>query len=263
MKKYEYPKEANDDNIKELVDRAKVIEKNSSYTLTASVVLSLALLVGFTVEIFLSLYGGKTIVLQDEIVLIFAVAGASSFFVSFFLINLVNAFIRRILNNFKSYYPSPEEFVFAQCILTATLFDRNPKTLWAGAVRNRSKNLSDEFSMFTKPDVLNFRRKFYADEFNLLGSGETQIGRMLLFSEGKRKKELLINFAMSLVNDDDPTAFSYLKELIKDIAEYGKLEILATRIENQLKKWKNVVALISAIVAIGATIVGLIIRFLG
>jgi hypothetical protein len=177
-----------------------------------------------------------------------------------FLIDFVNCFfLRPIFNNLISFYPSSEEFVFAQCVLTATLFDRNPKANWAHAVRNRSLFLSEEFSRFIKYDIQNFRRKFYADEFKLLGSGETQIGRMLLFSRGK-KKELLTNFAMSLVNNDDPMAFSYLKELIRENEEYGKLEILSQRIENELKKLKSVVALIGGIVIIVATIVGLIIR---
>jgi hypothetical protein len=64
-----------------------------------------------------------------------------------------------------------------------------------------------------------------------------------------------------LVNNDDPTAFKNLKELINEIDEYKKLEPLAQRIENQLKKWKSVVALIGAIVVIVATIVELIIHY--
>lgn len=49
MKKYEYPKEANEGNIKELVERAKAIIRNSSYTFFASVVVSIALLAGIIV----------------------------------------------------------------------------------------------------------------------------------------------------------------------------------------------------------------------
>jgi len=82
---------------------------------------------------------------------------------------------------------------------------------------------------------------------------------MLMFSEGK-KKELLTNFALYLVNGDDPMAFLYLKSLIREIEEYGKLETLANRIENQLKKWYTLVALVGAMVAIIATIVGLILK---
>lgn len=183
-----------------------------------------------------------------------------SLFASAFLIDFVNVFfLRRVFNNLIPYYPSPEEFVFAQCILTATLFDRIPKANWARAVRYRSLFLSEEFSRFTKYDELNFRRKFYANEFKLLGSGETQIGRMLLFTQGKNK-ELLTTFALSLVNNDDPKAFDNLKKLINEVDGYGKLEIWTQRIENQLKKWKSVVALIGAVIAIVATIVGLIIR---
>lgn len=258
MKKYEYPKEASEDKIKELVERAKVITKKSSYTFFASFVVSVALLAGIIVyfsPLFRGIHNPTNVA---EIAL--AIAFGVSLFVSAFLIDFVNVFfLRRIFNNSIPYYPSPEEFVFAQCILTATLFDRNPKANWAQAVRNRSLFLSEEFSRFIKYDILNFRRKFYADEFKLLGSGETQIGRMLLFSQGK-KKELLTNFALSLVNNNDPEAFKNLKELVNEINEYGKLEDLAQRIENQLKKWKSVVALIGAIVAVVATIVGLIIR---
>jgi uncharacterized membrane protein (DUF485 family) len=187
MKRYKYPKEANEDNIKELVERAKVITKKSSYTFFAAVVVSLVLLVGI-MSYFVPLMKG----IQSPtttVELAFVIALGVSIFISAFLVDFVNVFfLRRIFNILIPYYPSPEEFVFAQCILTATLFDRNPKAKWAEAVRNRSLFLCEEFSRFTKYDVFNFRRKFYANEFNLIGSGETQIGRMLLFSQGKSKK---------------------------------------------------------------------------
>jgi uncharacterized protein YaaR (DUF327 family) len=62
-----------------------------------------------------------------------------------------------------------------------------------------------------------------------------------------------------LVNNDDPTAYKSLKKLIDEIDKYGKLEILSKRIENELKKWKGIVALVGAIITIVATIVSLII----
>jgi hypothetical protein len=96
-------------------------------------------------------------------------------FVSAFLIDFLKVFlVRRILNTVV-YYPSPEEFVFANCILTATLFDRFPKSDWARIIRYKSMYLSEEFSRFTRFDELNYRRKVYAKECRLLGSGETKI----------------------------------------------------------------------------------------
>jgi hypothetical protein len=258
-KKYQYPGKADEENLKKLIERAKEITKKSLITFFASIIVSVVLLFLIIVVYFApALKIAQNV--QAYVEMAFVISFGAALFVSAFLIDFVNVFfLRRIFSNFIPYYPRPEEFVFAQCILTATLFDRFPKSDWARAIRSRSMYLSEEFSRFTKYDAFNFRRKVYAKEFGLLGSGETQIARMLMFSEAN-KKELLTNFAMAFVNDNDPEAFHDLVGLISEIEKYGKLEILSQRIENQLKKWKTIIAIIGGLVVIIATIVGLIFR---
>jgi len=257
-KKYQYPEKIDEENLKKLIERAKEITRKSSITFFLSVVTSVVLLVLAILWFYPILKTAPNIQAYFEMALIIAFGGA--LFASAFLVDFVNVFFLRRIFNFISFYPSPEEFVFAQCILTAPIFDRvAQKSDWARHIRYRSMWLSEEFSRFTKYDVLNFRRKFYAKEFGLLGSGETQIGRMLMFSKGNKKK-LLIDFALALVNNNDVVAFHDLSKLISEIEKYGKLEIRSERILNQLKKWKSVIAIIGGAVAIIAAIVGLIVR---
>lgn len=238
MKKYDYPKEVTDENLKELIERAKAITSKSSITLVTAIIVSIGLMVVMIVLILIPSL--KTI--QDpsmsasvSLVVIFGL----SLFVSVFLIDGANIFLRRVFNNYISYYPSPEEFVFAQCILTANLYNEKKRV----SATIRAKSLCDEFSTFTKYDPLNFRRKFYAREFRLLARGQNQLGRMLMFSEEK-VRELLANFALALVNHNDPMAYRFLKNLIGEVEKYGKLEGWQKRIETHLTSLKGIIEII-------------------
>jgi len=260
MKKYDYPKEVNENNFQELVKRSKEITNKSSTTYGVSLFLSFVLILAFMISYVPSLRTIYNPQVAAEVGI--AISMGVALFVIVFLSDIVNIFLRRIFNSLINYYPSPEEFVFAQCFLTATIFDRIIiKAKWAGAIRTRSIYLSEEFSRFTKYDLFNFRRKAYANEFRLLASGEMEIERMLMFSE-RKNKEILINFALSLVNNDDPKAFIYLKSLICEVEKYGKMENLPKRIENQITSLRGIVALIGAMVAIIATIVGLVLKII-
>jgi uncharacterized protein YaaR (DUF327 family) len=82
---------------------------------------------------------------------------------------------------------------------------------------------------------------------------------MLMFLKADKKK-LLTDFALSLVNYNDPETFLSLKKLIDEIEKFGKLESRIRRIENTLKKWKSIIAIIGGSVAIIATVIGLIVH---
>lgn len=257
QQRYEYPDKVDKENLEILIERAKEITNKSRIAFGVSVVLSFVL-IAMSIVYFSPLFD----LIPDRQTFAYvtlSISFGASIFVSGFLIDFLNVFIvRRILTNVAK-YPSSEEYVFANCVLTATLFERFPKSDWARQIRFKSLYLSEEFSRFTKYDVMNFRRKVYANEFRLLGSGETEIARMLMFSKVDKKK-LLTDFAMSLVNQDDPEAFRFLKRIVDEIEKFGKLENRTQRIENKLKKWKNVLAIIGGSITIIATIIGLIIH---
>ena len=241
--KYEYPKEVTEDNFKELVLRAKEIKRIASITTGTAILVSFLL---FTIVIIfllpqLSSVRDNSSLLMTALVIAFVL----TFVATFFFVDFINANLRRIYNNYISYYPSPEEFVFAQCILAANFVNENKRV----NASFRTRFLCPEFSLYTKYDPLNYRRRFYANEFRLIAGGEIQIGRMLLFSEGK-VQELLSNFALTLVNHDDPLAYLFLNQLIEEIEKYGKLEDWRKKIENLSTSVKGIVGIIATIITI-------------
>jgi len=259
IEKYEYPTEVTEESFPQLVKRAKEIKSKSSVTFGIAIFVSIGLFIGAIILFILS-YMPYLKTIQNPSILIeiyFVIAVGASIFLSVFLIEWVNIGLRRICNNFISFYPSPDEFIFAQFILTANLYSK--KTALAGRVKFQTMNLCEELARYLILDPLNFKRKLYAKEFKLLASGQTQIGRMLVFS-GSKTKELFANFAVSLVNNDDEIAYLYLTHIIEEVEKYGRLEAIAKRIENQIKSWKGVVTIVGALVAIIGTIVGLILR---
>jgi hypothetical protein len=259
MKKYNYPSEITEENFEKLVERSKEISSKASNTFGLAFIASIAIFIGFA-ALYLPYYQPYLSSVSNSQTwawISITTAIGVSLFLALFVIERLNILLRRIFNLLFSFYPSAEEFIFAQCIITANLYAK--KENWASIVRYRSMYLFEEFSRFMIYDVLNFRRKFYAKEFTSLANGQTQIGRMLLFSEGK-VKELFSNFAICLVNNDDPMAYLYLQHLIKEVENYGKLEGLVGRIESQIKSWRGIVALIGAIVTIIGTIAGLFLK---
>ena len=127
MKKLEYPQEVTEENFKKLAQRAKEIADKSSITLVTSLIVSVLLLV-----IIILLYIIPYIrTIQDPQVfasIALVASGGLSFFTVFFLVNAVSIALRRIFTNYISYYPSPEEFIFAQCILIANLYSEKKES---------------------------------------------------------------------------------------------------------------------------------------
>jgi hypothetical protein len=251
MKKYEYPKKVSEGNFQVLVERAKEIARKSAITLATAIIMSIGLMILF-LFIFVIPYV-RTIRDPTTFSIIgLVIASVLSLFVSLFLIDMVNMFLRRVFNNYISYYPSPEEFVFSYSILTAKSLDEKKRV----SATIRAKSLCQELSNFTKRDPLNFRRRFYSSEFKKLSCAEIQFGRMLMFSKGNGK-ELLSNFALALVSHDDPTAYRYLKQLIDRIEKFGKIESRKDKIERQLKSMKAIITFVTSLVTLGITLWGI------
>lgn len=74
-----------------------------------------------------------------------------------------------------------------------------------------------------------------------------------MFSKQNVKK-LLLNFGLTLVNHDDPTAYRYLKQLMREIEKFGKIESLREKIEKQLKSFKGIISIVLSI----ATLAGIL-----
>jgi hypothetical protein len=232
LSEYCYPKEITEDNIESTLKRAKDIKgkTTASFILTGFVfsIIAVFLLFGF---FFLDAYIinvlNPTSIFQG--LLLFVV-----FLMLFgeFLVLILFDFVEKIINRvIKLEF---RESVLASCILIANCLYKNE--------RAKAKNEIEGFMAA----LLGLKRttgKAYSREISFLSDGRKQIRRMLSFSEG------------SIPNNDDPMAYLLLKGLVKKTEEYGKIEGFFKQIENYVKSYKGIIALIMSVATI---IIGLL-----
>lgn len=144
-------------------------------------------------------------------------------FVIFVLFELVERVINKLL---KVDY---RESLLAYCILVANYS-------FKGEADRAGKQVNG-FIM----SLLGIKRtvgREYTKEINHLANGRKQLRRMLKFS-GEKNPELLLNFGCSIYWDCHPMAFLYLKQIIHNAEEYGKLEGWLKSIDNLEKLERN------------------------
>ena len=155
MRKYEYPKEVSEENFKELVVRAREINTISSINFVATIILTFGIFV-----LIASLFLSPIQSIQDKntrnLIGLITVLGLT-LFTTFFLVDIVHIGLRLIFKKCVPYYPLPEEFVFAQCILIANLINEKSRLR---AIR-KATFLSSEFSNYIKFSSVNNGRRLY------------------------------------------------------------------------------------------------------
>jgi len=114
-------------------------------------------------------------------------------------------------------YPKDEEVIFAHCFIMAKHL-RNNERLKA---KKEVSYLIPHLTSFVRRLVLNPRREVYSPEFDVLRSGKNEICRMLMFSKDNIS-ELLMRFGLAFVRNDDPEAFSVLRQIVDEVREYGE-----------------------------------------
>lgn len=261
MSTYRYPNKVTDNNSKELFDRAEDILKKKRKVDFVAILALVVVMAAFVIPIvyYLQPVFSNT---NEETVAISATLMSIGF--SLFFATVVLQTLRVYTRRFSVYakhYPKPEEYIFAECMTIAhrLLEHKCYDSRWFYSNKTATyqvSSLSEELLFFSR-DLLNIRRKFYSPEFCSLARGTNQIERMLVFSRLKIPS-LLMRFALALVNNDDQRAYRYLKQIIHETEQYGKLESLSRRIENQLRSWIGIVSLIGGIFALVGSILALI-----
>lgn len=251
MSETKYPKEVTKDNIQQLKEKAIKIKRKAFWSMISTI--ALYGIISLVSMPFIFFYVGVFLLevlpeMPSETFFgIFLVVFVIVFWV--FLYLLLNL-IELVLNKaFK--FPSHEERIFAQCFLITYYLNRNERIK---AVKEVDDFIS-HLSVFCK-DIFNYpKRKLYAPEFNLLINGKDQIRRMIFFSEGNIP-EILINFGLALVHNDNPKAYSSLKQLIAEAQKYGKLKRRLSRILARMEKYNVIVTWVLLLIPIILGVLG-------
>lgn len=251
MSKKDFPKEITENNIQLLVEKAERIEKK---TLQSRYVIPFSFLLAISVV--LVLYGALFLVLwllQNQyldFMLLFSPWHIHLFFVFLFtvmlLISMPTIIFLVLSTNWlrRKYfgYPTHEELIFARCFIIAKLLMNNERM-------EAKKEVSQFLAHLTGfvRDLFNSKRKVYRPEFDLLRSGKTEFCRMLIFSR-EGTSELLMNFGLAFVRDDNPEAFSNLKRIVEKVEEYGEPKGRFRRFIGMLEQYPHSIELILAII---------------
>jgi len=253
MSETEFPKEVTKDNIQQFRERATKIKKRAFRLMIYTTILYG--IIGLIAMPFILFYVGWFLLKilpempSTTFFVIFLVVVVIVFeLFLYLLLNLIELLLKKA---FK--FPKHEERIFAQCFLMADHLMNNERIKAIKEVDDFITHLS----VFIK-DIFNYpKRKIYSPEFNLLISGKNQIKRMLLFSEEKIS-ELLINFGLALIHDEDSKAFSISKKLICEAKKYGKLEGRLQKILAGMEKYPHFLTFVLSILAVILAILGIL-----
>lgn len=254
MPKTEFSEKVTENNLTELVDKAKKIKKRAYWLMYA--VVSVYFLVGvFLLLPFVFCFLGfllkisspelSTEAFNDILIVAFFIIFP---FVFYSFLNFVIWIFEKFLG-----FPKSDEKVFAGCFMIADYLTKKEKEKALKEVRGFTSYLSVFLS-----DSKRVKRKAYSTEFKLLIKGETQIKRMLLFSEENIAK-LFMNFGLSFVRGEDQEAFSNLTKLIKEVLKYGEPKGTFSRFLASLNQIKYLLLLITAII----DLIGVILKIIG
>jgi len=252
MSKKDFPKKVTEDNIQHLREKAETIKKRafqSRYTFAIAVPYTIAGLPVVVGSLFLVIW-----LLQNHyldfllwfspqlqpiifLVLLTTIMAVTS-------IPTLSLSLLLIIWLLRKYFrlPKYEETIFAECFIIARHLMNNDRM----EAKKEVRTLLAFLTTFVR-DWFNPKRKLYEPEFNLLRSGKSAICRMLMFSEEKIP-ELLMNFGLAFVRDDNPEAFSYLRQLVGKIREYGEPKGRFHRFLSLIEQYPHSFTLILSIV---------------
>jgi hypothetical protein len=259
MSETEYPKEVTNDNIQHLIENAeKIKEKNLRfrYGFTITILyLSLGLPIvygSFYLVVWLGLNNYLSFLLWFSPELL-----PTAFFVFLIAVMLtislptLAVLLLSVIWIFRRYfgYPKYEEIIFAESFIIAKYLINNERLTAKKEVGFFIALLTG----FVREIIFNPKRKVYAPEFDLLRCGKNQISRMLMFSTSNISN-LFMNFGLAFARNDNPEAFSNLKQLIKEIQEYGPLKGRTRRFLSGIEEYPHSIPWVISLIIIAIAI---------
>lgn len=229
MSKKDYPETVTKNNIQQLIEKAEKIKKKDThrYSIVSTFIVVLAYLGGLGVfflmfwlfqnnylEFFLVTFPSE-LRFQTFFALLFIVMAVFWVPIMVFIVLFVFWLTRKYFG-----YPKHEEIIFAECFIIANHLI-NSRRLEA---KKEVDDFLDALKVFVRDYRFNPKRKTYKPEFDLLRCGKNEICRMLMFSANRIPEipNLLMNFGLAFVREDEPEAFSYLKQIVGRVQEYGE-----------------------------------------
>ena len=258
MSKEEFPNEVTEDTIPVLIEKAQRIRENSKklrYALVTFVLVILPyVLVGFGtffLTLWLGLRGYLNFLLgavsPENVVILFFVLWIMLFMLlAIPILFILDALVIRLLREYLG-FPTVEEVVFADCLIVSGHLLENERVKATKEVKHFLAGLR----VYTRKTLNPFhsKRKVYARELNILRSGKTEICRMLMFSTDN-VAELLMNFGLAFVRNDDPEAFSMLRQIIKKVKEYGEPKGRVHRLLSGIERYPHASPIVLTIIVI-------------
>ncbi len=252
MNQEPYPKEVKKTDLPMLVEKAKIAKRKGDLS---SIGLYISyFIIAYLVSPVLLFLSGRLVISSYEQPVVFSpeiqIAIVITFFALYtaFLLYLylgLEIVVRKIA---KIKY---DELVFYECILIADNLKKNNRE---EAIKEVDRFVS-WLHVFQSTSWYNSKAKRYKPEIKIISKGRNEIKRLLLFSSDKRIPDLFINFGLTLINDYDASAFSFLKAIIGETEKYGKLEGWFDRVRGQATTMQIILVSISIIIGIVVSIV--------
>ena len=246
-----YPKAITEENLPQLVEKAKKIKLKHNIVIYGTVIIYT--LVGWLVSPLLLYLSGQAVIASYSpttmpstlevliiIIVLFLVAYAT--FLLYFYWGL-QYLIQKIT---KLRY---SELVFYECALIVNSLNKGKKQ---DAIKEVNGFVSSLLNF--ERNLFNYRSKRYEPETKTLKVGKKQIKRMILFST-ENISDLFANFGLALITDDHPTAYYFIHKIIDEAKKYGKLEGWFDKIRGQATTLQIILVSISIIVGIGVSLV--------
>ena len=259
MKEEDFPEKVTDKNIEDLIEKAEKLKKKGlqpRYGLAIAVPYS-----GFALLfVFGSLYLMLWLALNNylDFLLWFSPEWqGAAFFALLFAVYAVVILpilvfsLLSIIWILRKYfgYPKHEEAIFAECFVIAKHLMNNERL----KAKEKVYYFLACLTAFVRDLGYNSKRKIYAPEFDLLRCGKNEISRMLMFSDDKTPK-LLMDFGLAFVRNDDPEAFSNLKQLIERVREYGELKGRFRRFLGGIEQYPHSLPFVISMIVIAVAI---------
>jgi len=243
MSKADYPSEVTEENVQQLIERARAISKTRTqkrYLIPFGLLIPVTIAIVFVIPSLIltwflqNHYFDFVLVLPSiawqttvQVFLVAIILYIASYTLTFFILPSLVILSSRFMTRYFG-YPSFEEVIFSECFIIAKHMNNNER-----AKADRRVYLLLSFLRRFAQDWFNPKRRAFSPEINILRSGEQEIRRMVWFS--KEASTWLMKFGLAFVRNDNPEAFSYLRQVIKNIEEYGgakgRLHRLMSRIE--------------------------------
>jgi len=259
MEEEDFPKKVTEKNIGNLTEKAERMQKKGfqlryvfAFVVPYVVLVSLSVFGWLYLLLWLGLnhYLDFILWLSPELqvvaffALLFAVYAMVILPILVFSFLSINWILRRYFG-----YPKHEEAIFAECFIIAKHLRNNERIKAKKEVGYFLACLTG----FVRDLRYNPKRKIYAPEFDLLRCGKNEISRMLMFSDDKTPK-LLMDFGLAFVRNDDPEAFSNLKQLIERVRKYGEPKGRFRRFLGGLEQYPHSLPFVISMIVIAVAI---------